>query len=110
MTPQQIARAILDWYDGNAARWGRNKFAVDNTGLSVSPKSMLAVRWCIIGAAKRVGCLDADEVRSDFNAACSSALGLEHRGFVSSWNDAPERTFADVVELLEKIAAMPEIR
>jgi hypothetical protein len=108
MTPQETARAILAWYGGDASKWGRNKFATNAAGLSVSTHSEEAVCWCVIGAAKRVGCEDADSVYSAFNAAASRALGLEHRGYVSSWNDAPERTFADVVALLERIAAEPE--
>jgi hypothetical protein len=112
VSPQETARAILALYDGKPERWTKGRLARDKQGDAVNNvRSHRAACWCIAGAAERVlpgpdahGCsYDRDSYLAFRNLAAS----LVDPAHDAHWNDAPERTFADVVALLERIAAEP---
>jgi hypothetical protein len=52
-------------------------------------------RLCIIGAMRRAGLYDAPAAYHLFREAAREATGVEWNN-ICSWNDAPERTFAEV--------------
>jgi hypothetical protein len=104
MTPQETARAILALYDGKPERWAQNTEARAADGEEVVPRDPRAVCWCIYGAAEKV--LGARGFNSPFDMAMNRITGTDE--WPIDWNDAPERMFADVVALLERIAAEPE--
>lgn len=107
MTPQETARAILALYDGKPERWTQHSEARDVAGDDVTPLDGDAVCWCVFGAIQKVSKTVrwTDAVSFPLTKALDQELGGE--SWPEDWNDAPERTFADVVALLEKIAAEP---
>lgn len=84
-------------------RWTKGGCARDKDGHWVHSGSRSAVCWCLGGAVFRaeedviamMGALDALEAE-----AGQSPIGV--------WNDAPERTHAEVVELLDRVIAKLE--
>ena len=83
-------------------RWCQRYCALDGFDLPVQSDSVTACRWCIRGAlglaAKAAGI-----------AACSGAYPVAERALtsfipdrlLSPWNDAPERTHAEVMALID---------
>jgi hypothetical protein len=63
----------------------------------VEPTSPQATCWCIVGAIHR--CYPENEVAKNRMAVCE-AIGWQSP---IDWNDAPERTHAEVVALLKKL-------
>lgn len=98
-TKQKIAREMLRIYDGKAERWcqGTLKKWADDVD-SDEPCA-----WCMLGASAeacerlRLGTI----TESDFDEYVARKVGEDG---VDVWNDAPERTFDDVVQLLTSIA------
>jgi hypothetical protein len=107
MTPQETARAILELYDGKPERWTQRWLARNAAAVSVSPTSRHAVCWCIAGAAEVVLKTGESYDRESYVRFREAAAALTENKHDAWWNDAPERTFADVVALLEKIASEP---
>jgi hypothetical protein len=52
VTILQEARDLI----ADQSRWARGALAQDKDGNSVEPWSPTAVRWCALGAAKRIAC------------------------------------------------------
>lgn len=77
-------------------RWCKGFSARDCDGNPCGSQESVAVRWCLQGA-----------VRKTYGSYFQSAIGhdiAQHVGkSVSVWNDAPERTFSEVRELIEKL-------
>lgn len=59
-----------------------------------------AVCWCMVGALLRAGMTKMDTTALDYARRAVPATG------VSMWNDAPERTQAEVVAALRKASAL----
>lgn len=81
-------------------KWTKGHAAINAAGVAVSPYSADACCWCLIGALNK--CYpDSPSPERD------RAFGLLIENFstepISIWNDAPERTFAEVKELVEKL-------
>ena len=61
--------------------------------------------WCIVGAISAVywndkdGLLPMDPCKH--MERCCDLLGLPH-GYLADWNDAPERTHQEVIDVLER--------
>lgn len=69
-------------------------------------------RVCILGARDmalfgRVGSVPDNPLRFDFNRVAFAILGTEVTS-LSTWNDAPERTVNDVLDLLDTIAGLSD--
>lgn len=103
MSPREVlikARALIErpeaWTKGAAAR--------DDGGVPVSFDSERAVCFCGIGATWKV-----QERKS--MAIDESGENLLHRvagGRFGSWNDAPERTHAEVLEAFDRAIALAD--
>ena len=53
-------------------------------------------RLCLIGAASRVSARNRTDVHDGW-AALKNAIGVNSLGMVAAWNDAPERTYDEVL-------------
>jgi len=78
--------------------WTRYEYARTATGLPCSATSRQAVCWCLRGAV--LYCYDTETKRLNVLDKLESAV---KGGFVVSYNDAPERTHAEILALVEKL-------
>lgn len=105
MTPKQFGKKIAAELKADPKRWIKGYLALDQNRSSALADSEHAVCWCLEGFVFREMPFDIEE-RVAFREAASRVLGDAKPDFgISSWNDAPERTVGDVINLLEKIAA-----
>ena len=85
-------------------KWTKGNFAETPDGLPCKPRYHKACKWCIEGAAVR-----CYKPRTEFVpvlAKLRAAIQPDHThvdGGLVAWNDAPERTHAEVLELLQKL-------
>lgn len=107
VTPSTLAlarrvRALLEAPE----RWTQGYFARDAAGQECVSKDPAAQCWCIVGAMVRLG---SDDPRPDveFINVLKAHLGPAGRS-LSMWNDAPGRTHADVLALLDRVIAEGE--
>jgi len=77
-------------------RWTRQYSARDKDGREVAPNDAAATCWCIYGAIMKVS--RRRKVRGDLFRFLPT--------YASVWNDAPERTQAEVVAKLREAAAL----
>ena len=77
------------------SNWTQGQFARDEDGNSCDLTNARAVKFCILGAAHR--CYPNNTTTIRF------VLQQELGGDVTTWNDAPCRTFADVRALVERL-------
>lgn len=92
-------------------RWTKGEHARTNTGCPVPINSRRAKCWCLEGATARA-------VKSDerFNNTWGCLLDMFRQdhpdakiiGGIIEWNDADDRTHADVLALLDKAIAAEE--
>lgn len=99
MSTEQLLADLdaLDALFSDESKWTKGWFARDADGNYVEASGVRAVCWCIYGGFIRVGNENglSDAVRA------SRGTGDE----LSDWNDAPERTFADVKQLIASTRA-----
>ena len=94
--------------------WTRGAFARDAQGGEISPASPEAACWCIGGAAMYM----ASEPGWDFIQlldaslpvlrAVGDVIGCTDVGFIGDWQDAPDRTHAEVLDALDRAIAAEE--
>lgn len=86
------ARALI------AKGWTQGASARDHRGQPTSPLGPFATSFCLIGAIKRVQCgeREAEEAR----AMIRERIGDGE--LIANWNDAPGRTQAEVLEVLDR--------
>ena len=103
-SPHRLAREMLRIVDDRPERWTRGTLAKSARGLAVRPESARARSWCVIGLFRKA----CDDLDPDFGTIVATYNALTRRvGNVHCWNDAPERTFDDVIELLTEVAESP---
>lgn len=90
-------------------RWTQGTLARDEAGLEVhNPDDAEAYCWCVAGAIQRVtggGWSDADfAIYHASRRAVLGAVGLGEDDSIAPWNDAPERTQAEVITALRQAA------
>jgi hypothetical protein len=95
---KQDLRAVRAFY-GGPEKWTQGAYALNAEGHSVSAKSKDACRWCLSGAISS----------ASYNIWETARFLHFFIGWgLIDWNDAPERTFEDVIALLDKaIEAAP---
>src|SRR4051812_27438101 len=99
-SPHLLAREMLRIVDDKPERWTRGTLAKSAAGHAVRPESARARSWCLIGLLRKA----CDDVDPDFGAIVATYGALTGRvGDVHCWNDAPERTFDDVLKLLTEV-------
>jgi len=85
-------------------RWTTGVLARAQSGYEVTPSSAKAVSWCMSGACLKIG---GDE--STFSATfCSVIDALDLDTCIPIWNDAPERTHAEVLARFDTAIAKLE--
>ena len=109
MTPSTLAlarrvRALLEAPE----RWTQGAIACDGDGEMVSAHARTAVCWCMIGAINR--CAARARASVDVNLELRRLLEKARGGTepLDFWNDAPGRTHADVLALLDRVIAEGE--
>jgi hypothetical protein len=91
-----------------ASGWCQGAEARTGLGEVVDPRAPDAVRWSLLGALQSAYCADAATQVADMALAAAAIAHLIDDHSLANWNDAPERTQRDVVELLadgEQLAA-----
>lgn len=81
------------------ARWTKDYSAVDDRGFMVEPDDEVACAFCICGAIQRVYGHDGYDANYEKIRKSLSAPG---RRLVATFNDAPERTHAEVLEAVRR--------
>ncbi len=89
----------------DASRWTQGAYGRDTNGAPMSIESPLAVCWCLVGALWRCYRTDVQGSSSDVIANDAERRVTTRIGVMSmmAWNDAPDRTFADVHALIEAL-------
>lgn len=86
--------------------WTQGAFARRGS-YPIGPNTPNAECWCALGALYAAASrLSVDSYRTI--AALSGHLGLQGRGALVNWNDAPERTQQQVVQALHNAADQAE--
>ncbi len=83
-------------------RWTQHWFAKGDDGGELPELSPLASCWCGVGAIFAAAGR-SEKVGAEFLTA---AVGVDDIGDFEVWNDAPERTQAEVVAKLREAAAL----
>lgn len=77
--------------------WCQGVNAKDSYGYFCEPTSPCAIKWCLIGAIQAAYPQDTRK-RMEIHSKLES-----HSPIIAHWNDAPNRTQAEVISLLEQI-------
>jgi hypothetical protein len=78
-------------------KWTKGAFARDSKGDPVDPVSPEAVCWCIEGALQK--CYPNYDDR--WEAVYYRLLEVRKYGGIIFWQDNPERTYEEVIEVLK---------
>ncbi len=97
------AKALIDAPE----KWTKGAFCRSAAGKAVSTFSRDAVCFCAVGAIAR---LEVTGVITDVRASRAEEALRDaiHATAVSHWNDAPERTHAEVMAAFDKAIALAE--
>jgi hypothetical protein len=106
MTPKEIliaARAKIEAPE----RWTHGAYARDAAGRKVEPTCPDAVRWCVRGA------IDASTEQHSNKRPSSVLFSQAVAGYgalyIPIWNDAPNRTHAEVLAAFDRAIAAAEL-
>jgi len=104
MKTSEVLRAAREKIERPEA-WTKGCGAVTASGAVVFPTSEFAARWCAVGSIDAV--TDGD-LRA--NVAARAALRALTMKYISTifWNDAPERTHAEVLAVFDAAIADAE--
>ncbi|MGN6063805.1 DUF6197 family protein [Brevundimonas diminuta] len=103
-SPAEVLEAAADLLEQPGA-WTQDEFARDSVGRVVCPTSTLATCWCVRGAIAAVNEDEDDHTANNRNwKAAARLLGFHDAMDIELWNDAPERTQAEVVAALREAA------
>ena len=83
-------------------QWTQGEYARDEMGVSIGSCCYDAQRWCLLGAVFRESeGLDADSnADSEALDLLQEAVGSKGKG-LAEWQDAPERTHAEVLAVID---------
>lgn len=105
MTTVEILRAARAKIEKPEA-WAKGGFACDARGYAVGARNPLAICFCSIGAIRRVTASFAEELAArDVLSEIVEAIGMYG---LAEWNDAPERTHAEVLAAFDKAISLAE--
>lgn len=80
------------------SKWTKGTFARTANGNLTLDSSDDACRWCLIGAVRRVYGFRTN----DYYRAMTALNNVMQEPWVADWNDSPERTFAEVRDVVLK--------
>lgn len=83
------------------AKWCKNNSAQDADGNYCYSDEDSACQWCMLGAINR--CYPELEQNIICYQKVVNRLGLTHWLSIGDWNDAPERTHAEVLAVLKEL-------
>lgn len=86
-----------------AAGWCQGNTAINATGAPVNASSPEVARVCAMGAMDRAGDWANDPKRT--SAMAEALYGVLNNDSIVDWNDAPERTQAEVLAAFDKAIA-----
>lgn len=89
MTVAELLADEKNWCQGSCAK--------DDLGHCVGPRSPTANRWCLAGAVAHV--YSTEEYPNIINRIILNTSAI----FVSLWNDHPNRTHKEVLDLVTKL-------
>src|SRR4051812_24445814 len=93
---------LLELYENHPSRWIQKSFAKTASGRECSATDIKAQSWCLLGAVNYCFLYDTTKHREAFDKL-RNLIGTEDKTFgISTWNDTPGRTHAEVVELVRK--------
>lgn len=99
--PSQVLDAAADLIEPEGA-WTQGAYGRDGYGVGLDERELSEAKcFCVSGAIIRVG--DGNELWRACLRNFEAAVGDGFRSFIQ-WNDAPERTQAEVVSALRKAA------
>jgi hypothetical protein len=81
-------------------RWHKGNYTNVADTLHTGINSPEATCFCILGAIRKVYKLTRDS--NEYAAILKASLELAHYEYLHEWNDAPERTHAEVLEAVRK--------
>jgi hypothetical protein len=90
-------------------RWTQRAYARDGAGQPVCNHEPEACCWCLSGAVARTSRAYSAKYLSLAYQAIYAAAGVEMGGLID-WNDAPGRTHADVIAMLDAAIMAEEAR
>lgn len=96
-SPEQILRGARELLS-DPKKWTKGKLAKNELGLEVNTQDEAAVCYCAMGAIDKLA--GNDVVRH--SAALSWLIAALPSGNVVLFNDAPETTHADILDLFDK--------
>lgn len=102
-TPVMCLEKVKNILGENGEHWTKKSFARDDLGLSISPSSSQAVKFCLLGAIEAAKC--EDDVRFKVEISLGKALdGIIGNSFstIVSFNDDPNTEFEQVKKIIEK--------
>jgi hypothetical protein len=86
------------------SKWIKGYFAADKDGNILDDEyNERACKFCLLGALDKCYGTNANEYRRVRAKIESRIIPNETLGTIVRWNDAPERTFADVKQLVEEL-------
>ena len=84
------------------SKWTKGYYAKDDKGRHILETHPDAVCWCAEGAINFVYGTDG-ALRSEAICKLEKVIPVQDGNWLARWNDAPERTFAEVRDLLLKL-------
>jgi hypothetical protein len=103
--PSEALRAARELLTPEGA-WIQGSWAVTADGYGVFPTdSDEAVCWCARGAIEQQL---SNYCGSDPSKFLSRAIGVQGSGAIADWNDAPERTQAEVLDAFSRAILLAE--
>lgn len=98
---QKIEKLLNNAIDRVSRGFCKRAYAINYAGDMISPDDENAVAWCTLGALGDIG-------RNDYipiDMAWKILLDTYDIDSIPTWNDQPERTKEDVIELYKKAIA-----
>lgn len=84
------------------SKWIKHNTALTAVGSSCAPTDPDAVKWCLYGAFLK--CYRSWYEHLTIERTLIDAINSTSKSIrISNWNDAPERTFAEVKALVEQL-------
>jgi len=83
--------------------WTQTCLARDAFGRIVGPRSFEAKQWCLIGAVLRCYMNESEMSRDERWDEIDLAVYQKHHMKAAAWNDASDRTHAEVLALVKEL-------
>lgn len=81
----------------SSSKWTQRVFARDNTGSCTFVNDPKAVQWCLAGAIEKC----YHRLHTEIVDQLWKTLGSNLHRSITEWNDANDRTYEEVYELLK---------